>query len=142
MLDPQLTHQHFTPWTGSADAAISYLMFANSGGAVATLSFMGAMKTGSPIPRAPVMLAAFIAGFIRVGALRAIHYHRMTRLFDHWRADVSMTYNDKLPHTKLIERDEKRAKEAPLADVVGWLSFGCFVVGTVIGYFGMFNLRK
>lgn len=127
---------------GRADAVISYLMLANSGGAVATLSFMGAMHTVSPIPGAPAMLAVFILGFTLVGVLRAVQYHRMAWLFSRWRADVTETFGDGLSFAELIERDEKRAKEMPIAHAIGWLAFVCFIAGAVIGYLGMFNLGR
>ena len=126
--------------TSRADAAVNFLMFANSGGAVTTLGFMGAMKTVAPVPGAPVMLGAFLAGIFLVGLLRAIHYYRMTSLSNHWARDVALLFRSQLLWRDLIQRDEERSGSFPLADVVGWLSFICFVGGAVIGYLGMFEL--
>jgi cytochrome b subunit of formate dehydrogenase len=122
------------------DAAVTFLMLTNSGGALATLSFMGAMKTISPLPGASWMLALFLLGVVFVGILRTIHYYRMAWLFSGWRDDVANAMKDQLSWSELLARDNHRAKYFVVADIVGWLAFSCFIAGTAIGYVGMFKL--
>src|SRR6266446_6638553 len=58
-------------------SAFTYLMVVNSGGAAAVLSFMGAMKTTTPILGAQWMLALYLLGVILVGIVRALSYYRV-----------------------------------------------------------------
>jgi len=122
------------------DAAVNMLMLTNAGGAVATLSFMGAMKTVEPVPRAPAMLALFLTGVVLVGILRAIHYYRVIWVIAGWRDDVERFFKDSLNWSELLSNHRARTTNFVAADIVGWASFLCFVAGTVLGYAGLFKL--
>lgn len=119
------------------DAAVNYLMLANAGGAIATLGFMGAMKTVRPIAEAPLMLGLLLVGIALVGVLRAIHYYRISWLFAAWRDDVNAHLTGKLGWKALLERDARRSNRFVLADLVGILAFGCFLYSIYIGYRGI-----
>lgn len=131
-------------WKGFADqlvvrldAAVTYLMLANSGGAVAVLGFMGAMRSTTPIHGAPTMLGLFLSGIVLVGVLRAIHYYRIAWLFASWRADVDEFFADLLGWKDMLERDRLRSRRFWLADVVALLSFAFFIAGVYVGYRGL-----
>ena len=124
---------HEMTTSASKDAA-TYLMVTNSGGAVAVLSFMGAMKTVTPIPGAVWMLASFVFGVVLLGFGRAANYYRAYWLFSGWRTDVRKYYIDDIEWSMLIIGDEKRARYFPWIDIVAWMSFFCFLAGLVIGF--------
>jgi len=119
---------------GSSKDIVTYLMVTNSGGAVAVLTFMGAMKTLTPISGAISMLAFFLVGVVLVGIGRAVAYYRAYWLFSGWRSDVSKYYADGIEWNALIREDEGRAGYFLWIDVLAWLSFFCFLVALVIGF--------
>lgn len=125
----------------AAKDATTYLMVTNSGGAVAVLSFMGAMKTLTPIQSAIWILAFFILGIVLVGVLRAMSYYRSNWLFSQWRGDAGRYFADKIEWEYLIGEDEKRSKYYVWMDVVAWLSFACFLVGLLIGFVNILCTR-
>lgn len=134
-------------WKGLADqlvvrldALVAFLMVANAGGAVAILSFMGAMKNASPIAGAPLVLGLFLVGLVMVGVLRFIHYYRIAWLFAEWRDDANGFFGDRLDWNELLGRDRDRGRRFWLADAAGLISFGCFAAGIYIGYRGVLEM--
>lgn len=125
---------------GRAEAAWKYLMLTNSGSAVAVLSFMGAYKTITPIPHAHWMLLAFLLGLVLVGLGHATAYYRATWLFSGWRMDISKFYADELEWGEVLARDNDRSSYFILADVIAWLSFGCFFAGLGFGVYDLTTL--
>jgi hypothetical protein len=117
----------------ASDRAIHYLLFTNSGGAIATLSFLGAVPAVRTQVPPKVALACFILGLILLGIHAAIWIHFVDYLFKNWRENVLKYWNDEIDWEKLTEDDDKRSyKTAPLY-LVGYASFGCFIIGAVIG---------
>jgi len=115
------------------EKAWSYLMLTNSGSAVAVLSFMGANKTLTPIPGAPLMLLCFLVGLVLVGLGHAVGYYRSYGLFSKWRENVGEYFEDKITWHELLERDRQRSGYFIWADVVAWGSFLSFLSGLGIG---------
>jgi hypothetical protein len=120
------------------DAMVAFLMLVNSGGAIAVLSFMGAMKTLHPVPGAPVMLGVFLVGIVFVGALRFLHYYRIVWLFRAWRRDATEFFEDRIGWDDLLTNDRHRSRRFWLADVIGILAFACFLAGIGLGYRAFF----
>lgn len=114
-------------------SAITYLMVCNSGGAVAVLSFMGAMKTTTPFQTAPAMLLFFVLGIIIVGFGRALAFYRVTARYKRWREAVHHFYRDEWTFEKAVEHDVAMGTGYPLGDAMGWAAFACFLIGVVLG---------
>lgn len=114
-----------------------YLMVTNSGSAIALLGFMGSRQTMHPMPGATLMLKLFLIGVVLVGIAHAISYYRINNLFRRWREDVSSFYGDQIDWDKLLADDNKRSGYFIWVDIVGWLSFFCFLVGLSIGIFNI-----
>jgi hypothetical protein len=117
----------------AARAAGTYLMVTNSGGAIAVLSFMGAMKTTTPITTAPAMLLAFVFGIVLVGLGRAAAYYRISVRYRKWRQGVARFYRDEWTWTELVADDEKMGWHFPPGDILGWGAFVCFLAGVALG---------
>lgn len=65
---------------GSELRALNYLLFTNSGGAVATAGFIGTTKS-SDLPLGPIIaLALFLVGVVVAGILAAYSVHVSRRL--------------------------------------------------------------
>lgn len=123
-----------------AEKSSAYLMLTNSGSAIAVVSFMGANKSLTPIPGAPVMLLFFLLGVVLVGMGHAVGYYRSNWLFSGWRNDVSDYYGDKLTWNELLQRDRLRSRYFVWADVVAWFSFGSFLTGLGIGIYNAIKM--
>jgi hypothetical protein len=117
----------------NGQAAINYLLLTNSGSAIAVLSFMGAMKTTTPIPAAPAMLTAFLIGVVLVGALRAILFYHVARRYARWRDGVQKLFADEWTWEELIAHDDAMGWSFWPADFCGWASFACFIYGLWLG---------
>lgn len=127
-------------WKQLADAqksrgegAVRYLMLINAGGAVAVLSFMGAMQKTTPVPGAPAMLGLFIIGIILVGLVHARQLYGVHSIFREWQQGVQSYYADHLTWGELVKQDQQRSRDYGLAAILGWLSFACFIVAVGIG---------
>lgn len=121
------------------ERAIQYLFLLNSGGAIATLSFLGASKI--PFASATgvkVSLGSFILGIVLVGLSVAKSYYRMAGLFRHYRKNVNLYFKDQISWEYLTDKDEKRSEARWLDHLLPWLSFGCFIIGCGLGSFSLF----
>jgi len=114
-------------------SAFTYLMVVNSGGAAAVLSFMGAMKTTTPIPGSQWMLALYLLGVILVGIVRALSYYRIAWRYARWRDGVRRLYREEWGWEELQRDDESLGWSFWPIDAVAWGSFVSFLVATGIG---------
>lgn len=119
----------------SVDHTTRYLFLTNSGGAVAVLSFLGASKAVRQMTCPKIALGSFALGVILTGILLAVRYYRTDNLLQRWRADVIKFLASKLDWEDLIENDNKRILNWTVRaqEIIGWLAFGCFIVGAAIG---------
>ena len=120
------------------DRMIKYLIFINSGGAVASLSLIGAMKTLDPIPGTRWMLTLFLLGIVVTGLLMAISGYRLDRIFRSWRDDTDSYYKNELDWEDVLKQVRDRTRYFWVADVLGWTAFLCFISGLGIAVRGLF----
>ena len=120
------------------DKSISYLMLTNGSGAVANLSFIGALKKTSLL--GAWSLSLYFLGIILVGVLIAFNYHRKNFLFDAWKRDVNLFYENSLNWNQLNANDENRSQDSIWPIWVAYGSWACFIFGSILGIFGLFNL--
>ncbi|MDQ8207009.1 hypothetical protein QEH52_05790 [Coraliomargarita sp. SDUM461003] len=119
--------------------AIKYLMFLNSGGAVATLSFVGALGPENVGWQAKAALGLFAAGIILAGTLVAFAYLSCSALFAGWTSDYKKYLNEDLTYEQMDQRDEERIPDPEIEKNLGIGSFILFILGIGIGAFGLFN---
>ena len=93
----------------SGEKILKYLLLINSGGAIATLSFLGALKFTASILGVKIALLFFVVGILFVGVSGAKQYHHMSKLFQSWKHDVRLYLNDELNFNTLTKNDEKIA---------------------------------
>lgn len=123
----------------SVERAFRYLLFTNSGGAIATLSFLGA-STSIQFPLGvKTALLLFVLGIIIVGVSNAMQYHFFTHIFNAYKQDVDTFYKNKNEWADLISNDSKRSVERCRDITVAYLSFGCFILGCAVGAFSLFS---
>jgi hypothetical protein len=119
------------------EKALKYLFFTNSGGAIATLSFLGASKELNGIG-AKVALFLFILGLVLTGISTATTFHHMSGLFKQYKESVEDLYGDKITWFALAEADKKRAVATWLDYAIPYSSFICFIAGSVVGASALF----
>lgn len=118
--------------------AIKYLMLLNSGGAVAALSFIGAVGPDYVWPQAKVALGFYLVGVILAGTMVAVAYLTVSSIFKGWQADYDLYYYEKITYKQLSARDDARVPSGKLDVVLGISSFACFILGSLVGGCGLF----
>lgn len=121
------------------ERALRYLLMTNSGGAVATLSFLGASKGAINLLGAKVSLALFIVGIFLVGVSTAKTFHHMSGLFKNFKNDIDHYYADKITWNHLHDEDKERAVEDIWDYITPYASFGCFITGCISGALALFT---
>lgn len=116
-----------------SDNAIKYLFLTNAGGAVTVLSFLGASESIREQYSPKVSLALFILGIITTGVLRAQIMHRIESIYEKWRTNVKDYLNDKITWEELTQQDDKASYNSTKEYIFGYLSFACFIVGSLLG---------
>lgn len=120
------------------ERALKYLFFTNSGGAIATLSFLGAAKelTGAGTKAA---LLLFVLGIVFAGISTAKTFHHMSGLLKQYKQGVEDFYADKITWVALTDADKSRAVATWLDYAIPYLSFFCFIFGSSAGAFALFS---
>lgn len=119
--------------------AIKYLMFLNSGGAVATLSFVGALGPENVGWQAKAALGLFASGIILAGTLVAYAYLSCSTLFAGWASDYKKYLSQDLSYEQMDQRDEERIPDPENEKNLGIGSFILFILGISIGAYGLFT---
>ena len=118
----------------ATDKALTFLMLTNSGGAIATLSFLGAVKDIRSQWPPKIALALFIIGIILVGIFSSMWVHHIEHLYMSWRKDATRFIEGHVDWKTLTQDDETRSfAKITRFYVAGYLSFFCFVAGAAIG---------
>jgi hypothetical protein len=120
------------------ERALKYLLMTNSGGAIATLSFLGASQVAIQMTGAKVALFLFVLGVVLVGASTAKQFHHMSRLFTGWKADVANYYSDKVTWGHVQEQDKCRAVNDLWDYLFPYGAFLSFIGGCIAGAVSLF----
>ena len=121
------------------EKANRYLLLTNAGGAIATLSFLGASSQALNRPSAKVALLFFVVGVVLVGIGTAKQFHHMSGLFKAYKQDVERYFADRITWEHLNYQDRARAKPDFIDYAVPYTSFGCFIGGCVAGAIALFS---
>jgi hypothetical protein len=118
--------------------AVQFVFLVNSGSAVATLGFMGAMKTVDPIPTARTMLSCFLIGVVLVGVTKALNYYIHAYFFRRFKAAERSYARNEIQWAELLKLTAANPLWVHIAEITAWLSFICFLAGAAIAYRGLF----
>jgi hypothetical protein len=121
----------------SGQTALQFLFLTNAGGAVATLAFIGAIGAGKIGIGAKLALAFFVVGVILLGVSRAKQFHHMSGLFKHWKSLVAAYFSDKTTYDYILGEDNKKAVDDICDYVFPYASFGCFIIGSIVGFISL-----
>lgn len=120
------------------ERALKYLLLTNSGGAIATLGFLGASPAAINMLGAKISLFLFVLGVFLVGVSTAKTFHHMSSLFKAYKEDVEHYYSDKITWAHLHEQDKNRTVEDFWDYAIPYSSFGCFIGGSISGALSLF----
>lgn len=117
----------------SGDKALRYLLLTNSGGAIATLGFLGAFESATDMLGVKLSLFLFIIGIILLGVSVAKQYHHMSKLFNLWMRNTNRYFRDEIDYDSMNKKDDNMAVEDCWDFVIPYSSFACFVLGCITG---------
>lgn len=118
------------------ERALKYLFLTNSGGAIATLSFLGA--AGLINGGAKLALLLFVLGLVFTGIAIAKTFHHMSSLLKAYKQGVEDFQSDKITWIVLVDSDKVRAVATWLDYVIPYSSFFCFIAGSAAGAYALF----
>lgn len=116
-----------------SDHALKYLFLTNAGGAAAVLGFLGTSSEAREALGPKLSLGVFLLGLIATGALNAKLVHRIDSIFQQWRKNVSRYFQDEITWQELTEEDDRISWGSTKEYALGYLAFGSFIVGSLIG---------
>jgi hypothetical protein len=120
------------------ERAIRYLLLTNSGGAIAVLGFLGGSPAAISLTSAKIALLFFVIGVVLVGVTTAKQYHEAAYLYEAWQSDVDDYYASKINWTNLRSNDDSRIVVGHWDYVLPYSAFVCFILGSLVGSFGLF----
>ena len=119
------------------EKAVNYLFLTNAGGAIATLSFLGAAKDAIYLPCIKLALVTFVLGVIFVGVVTARAYHHMQNLFVGYKKDANKFLQDSVSWEHLSDEDDLRVNSMCFQYLFPYASFLCFILGCIFGGYGL-----
>ena len=123
-----------------SEKAVNYLFLTNSGGAIATLSFLGSSESLSSDVRLnfTIGLTLFALGVLFVGITIARAYHFMSNLYEGYTRDASKFYKDSVCWDVLEANDDARVNSFSCQLLFPYVAFFCFIIGCFFGGYGFF----
>jgi hypothetical protein len=109
--------------TDGAEQAAKFLFLSNTGGAAATLSFLGAVESIRSQYAPKVALGLFVVGIIIVGVQMAIRVHHAEGLLSNFRHDVIAFYGEQIKWKTLTDEDLARSEKVAWIFITGYASF-------------------
>lgn len=120
--------------------ALKYLTLTNAGGAVATLSFLGASEAVRKLLLPKISLGFFVFGLFAVGVLTALSAHKMGFLFREWKTTANKYTSDEITWGTLLADDSARVEKGRcLLITVAYIAFACFIAGSFVGLWALFS---
>jgi len=123
----------------SGERALHYLIMTNAGGAIATLSFLGASDAALSLSAAKIALLLFIIGVLLVGVSTAKSFHYMSNLFESYIKGVNDYFSDKKSWDELYNEDVERSINDIWSYIFPYASFSCFIFGCISGSYALFS---
>jgi hypothetical protein len=122
-----------------AERAVQYLFLTNAGGAIATLSFLGASEKAFNRTGLKWSSALFVSGLILVGFVVAKTYYHMSGLFKHYRRAVDSYFHDQMTWDDMNRQDVRRSEDKFVGHVLPWAAFLFFALGCIVGGYSLFG---
>jgi hypothetical protein len=98
------------------------------------LAFIGASKAALG---AKWSLCFFVLGLILLGLGYAKQFHHMSGLFENWKSLVREHYRGEKNYDEIVSEDEEKAVRDFWDYAFPYASFGCFVIGSIVGFWSL-----
>ena len=121
----------------TGQTALHYLFLTNAGGAAATLAFIGSIGRNNIEFEAKIALGLFVLGLIFSGISRAKQFYHMSGLFKNWKSLVSSYFSDKKTWEEVGAEDDTKAVDNFWDYGIPYISFGCFIGGSAVGFIAL-----
>lgn len=122
----------------SGESVIKYLFATNAGGAIAVLTYLGAIASnGEAQLLVKLSVVIFFIGIIFVGIYKAYMVHSFESLFAHYQLLVSEYYDDKIGWGALTISDEIKVGKPIAPYIFGYISFFSFIIGSIVAACGV-----
>lgn len=128
-------------YLAATERALHYLLFINSGAAIAMLTFMGQNKDVINDGQMWLALGAFVAGIVFLGCVHTLSYFNREIDFRCWIADIRRFWKGEIDHDQPEENLDARARKASVSFVpvvLGLLSWFAFMAGVVLAVHSMY----
>lgn len=110
--------------------AITYLLTGNGGGAATVIAFAGSASYATPLVY--WSLSLFIAGLLLCGLGIAITLTRMSWLSRELSREQDLFNKNKIGYLQFHHNHNERFKRKTGGTLVGYISFGCFILGVLL----------
>lgn len=118
-----------------SERASKQLFVTNGAGAIALMSYFGVVVDTSRIFfEMKISLCFFVARLILAMVVTAFLYQGYSFMLEGWRRDTGKFYLNEIDYEIMNANDEKRFKESSneiAATIISYLSFGCFIAGSI-----------
>jgi hypothetical protein len=129
-----------TVTVSAVESAVKFLFTTNAGGAVSVLAYLGAVASNPTDQLMPkISLALFFLGIIFVGIYHACLVHVYSGIFKKYQASVKRYFAERLEWEAFFNEITSQVKPSVIPYVLAYLSFGCFVLGSLLGTLGIFG---
>lgn len=108
----------------------NYLFVLNTGGLIATLTYVASKSLNSGIQ---ISIWLFAFGILFSVAHATLDYYLTETSFASYRKDVEQFYENEIAWDEFVKRNESRPPLDFLLHIVGWLGGIAFFIGLVIG---------
>ena len=126
----------------AAESGVKFLFTTNAGGAIAVLTYLGAIaSTTNQTQVLKYSLAMFFVGIILVGIYRAYlaeTYGKMFKIFQKKTANYFTNEKEWEIYISEIQEDVEILRKSQIARIFVYGSFVCFILGSTIGTFSLF----
>ena len=116
-----------------SERASKQLFITNGAGAIALMSYFGIARTERIFFEMKLSLCFFVVGVFFAMIVTAISYHGIASMLEGWRQDTGKIHANQIDHEDMKVDDENRYKNSGegAALVVSYLSFACFILGSL-----------
>jgi len=118
---------------GLAVSLSKYLILANSGGILATLTYLQSLTNTAPSTYIKTSITLFVIGLILISVALFWVYYRAWDIDNKYRQEMSRFYTNDISIIELRRRDNERTKSDKVEYVLAVLSFLSFVVAIISG---------
>ena len=124
----------------AAETGVKYLFTTNAGGAIAILTYLGAIATNpNPAQTLKISLVLFFFGVILIGIYHVLLVETYGNIFKKFQESTKNYFADKKEWDEYFSEIQAHVKPNNIPRILLYTSFGCFIFGCVFGALSLFS---